>query len=375
MIYLDHAAATPLNARVKKVMEPYFDEDFFNPSAPYLPALEVRRAYEAAKSTIALACGGKSANLIITASATESIALAFNAFRNVLVSMIEHPAVIAGAGTLKICVDGAGRIDLDDLSKKITADTEIVSVALANHEIGTIQPMAEIAAIIKNERFKRLRLNNRTPIFLHCDASQAFMLLDVHVARLGVDLLTISSPKIYGPKGVAALWYAASVPIEPIILGGGQERGMRSGTENVPAVVGFAKAIEEAQKHLVAERKRLLNLRADLRAILATNPNIKFLGDERHQLVSFLPICISGLDAERLVYKLERVGVLVSTGAACAASRGRPSHVLEAIGLNGMEIAGSLRITLGKLNTLQNIRAAGELILKIVSEETERVGL
>jgi cysteine desulfurase len=377
IIYLDHAAATPLNPKAQKAMEPYFATDFFNPSSPYLPALEVRRAYESAKAKIARACGGKSADLTITASATESIAIAFNSFKNILVSAIEHPAVIAAAQTTapKISSDKTGKINLDDLSQKITPDTQLVSVALVNHELGTIQPIAEIAALIKKERLKRLKSNNQTAIFLHCDASQALTLLDVHVARLGVDLLTISSAKIYGPKGVAALWHAPRVPITPIILGGGQESGLRSGTENVPALIGFAKAIEEAQKHLTAERKRLLSLRTSLRTILATNPNIKFLGQGNQQLVSFLPISIPGLDAERLIYKLEKIGVLVSTGAACAASKGLPSHVLKAIGLSQPEIAGSLRVTLGKLNTPQNIKIAGSLILKVISEETERLRL
>lgn len=375
MFYLDHAAATPVSQKALTAMLPYFSDIFYNPSAPYLPAVETRTAYDAAKDTIARAIGARGVDLIITSGATESINLALKPFKNILISATEHPSVFAAAKTARtVKVDKNGLIDLADLKSKITPETELISVALANNELGTVQPLADIATIIKSERAARLAAANRTPLFLHSDASQGLNVLDINVARLGVDLLTLNAAKVYGPKGVGALWVSHSVRLEPIVLGGGQERGLRSGTENVASVVGFATALAEAKSHLSSERSRLLRLRDLLRSLLAADPGIIFLGNPKHQLVNFLPISIPGLDAERLIFKLEQDQVYVSTGAACAAAKGEKSHVLAAIGLRDAEIAGSLRLTLGKLNDEDNIKTAARLILVAIAEERSRTG-
>jgi cysteine desulfurase len=378
IIYLDHAAATPLSARALHAMMPYFSEQFFNPSAPYLPAVETREAYEAAKSEIARAIGAKGADIVITAGATESINLAFTAAPgNALISEIEHPSVFAAAkkagGCETIKVNKYGLLDLEDLKKKITPKTNFVSIALVNGELGTIQPMSEIAMIIKQERRRRFEAGDKTPIYLHSDASQGLGLLDVNIARLGIDLLTLNSAKIYGPKGVGALWFSHAVKLQPVVVGGGQELGLRSGTENVPGVIGFAAAITEAKKHIAPERKRLEALKDMLAKELNKIPDIIFLGNKKYQLASFLPISLPGFDAERLIFKLEQKGVLASTGAACAASKGEKSHVLKAIGLSDAEIAGSLRLTFGKLNDKQNIQKAAKIIIEAVREEGERL--
>ena len=261
-----------------------------------------------------------------------------------------------------------------DLKSKITPGTILISVALASGELGTIQPLAEIAEVIKHERQARLRAENRTPLYLHSDASQALSLLDINVARLGVDLLTISSAKVSGPKGVGALYVARGVELRPLIRGGGQELGLRSGTENVSGVIGFAAAAEEAKSHLASNRKRYQELAEILKAELrkASVPPL-FLGNQKHHLASFLPVSFPGLDAERLIYKLEQKEVYLSTGAACAASKGEKSPALQAIGLTDAEIAGSLRLSLGPLNTPENVRRAGELIVQAVDEEAARL--
>lgn len=382
-MYLDHAAATPMSERVIAAMMPFFADEFYNPSAAYLPAAEVRKKYEAAKDEIARAIGAKGSEIVMTAGATESINLAFTAVGHlhqgvVLVSEIEHVSVMEAArraGRFQtIRVDKHGLIDLDDLKQKIADDTRIVSVALVNGELGTIQPMAEIAQIVKTERMRRLKEGNKMPIWLHSDASQGLGLMDVNVARLGVDMLTLNAGKVYGPKQVGLLWVGSEVRLEPVTVGGGQEMGLRSGTENVAGTIGFAEAVKEAKMHTLGERKRLEGVRRALRAKLEAGiEDVKFLGSEKKQLVGYLPVTIAGVDAERLVYKLEGKGVLVATGAACAASKGKKSHVLEAIELSDEEIAGSLRITLGKLNNEENVERAGDLIVEAVREERERV--
>lgn len=378
MIYLDHAAATPLSQKALNAMLPYFSDNFFNPSAAYLSATKVRRDYEAAKEKIAHVIGAKGADLVITAGATESINLAFNAIKpgaKVLISSIEHASVYENAKKFsyqEIKVDKYGQIDLIDFKQKLTSDIEFISITLVSGELGTIEPIAEIAALVKAERLRRSLNNEKTPLYFHCDASQGLGLIEIKVGRLGIDLLTINSAKVYGPKGVGALYVGHNVKLQPLNVGGGQEMGLRSGTENVPGVIGFATAISEAEKHLNSERKRLTSLRNLLYKELKTIPNIVFLGNPKNQLVNFLPISIPGLDAERLIFALENQAVYLSTGAACSASKGIKSRTLTAIGLSDSEITGSLRITLGKLNDEDNIKKAADLIKQAIINERSR---
>lgn len=389
MIYLDHAAATPVSQKALQVMTPYFAEEFFNPSAPYLPAKRVREVYELAKDDLAHVIGAKGVDLVITAGATESINLAFTVCQGkVLVLETEHAAVLEAAKQRSyelVKVDKNGLILIDDLKDKLSDEVELVSISLANNELGTIQPLVEIAEVIRRVRQERLRNHNHTPLYLHSDASQALNLLDLNVARLGVDLLTINAAKCGGPKGVGALYVAHGVRLRPISVGGGQERGLRSGTENVAGVVGFATAAQEAKAHLAGSRKKYQAMSRILRQELEkigkdmnsttdfVMPTPIFLGHPKHQLASFVPVCFPGIDAERLIYRLEQHGVLVSTGAACAANKGSKSHVLAAIGLSDVEIAGSLRISLGSANTIENVTEAASIIREEVEREYCRI--
>lgn len=377
MIYLDHAAATPVSRKALQAMLPYFDEQFFNPSAPYLPAKRVREVYEAAKDNLAHVIGAKGVDLVITAGATESINLAFTAVHGkVLTLEAEHAAVLEAAKRYDyqlIKADKNGVIVLDDLRNKLNNNIEMVSISLANNELGTIQPIAEIAEIIRQARQQRLRQGIKTPLYLHSDASQALNLLDINTSRLGVDLLTINAAKCGGPKGVGALYVAHGVKLQPISVGGGQERGLRSGTENVPGVIGFAVAAQESKSHLAGNRKKYQKMAAILRQELAQLTNVRFLGNPKHRLANFVPVCFAGIDAERLIYRLEQRAVLVSTGAACAANKGSKSHVLAAIGLSDAEIAGSIRISLGSTNTLENVAEAARIIREEVEREQARL--
>lgn len=406
MIYLDHAAATPVSPNALRAMLPYFSDNFFNPSAPYLPAKRVREAYESAKNDIAHAIGAKGADLVITAGATESINLAFTVCDQpvrelyctqptskpaapnsslaqparkgkILTLVTEHAAVLESAKNYPhelVKVDKNGLIKLDDFRKKLSDEVVLVSVSLANNELGTIQPLSEISEILRAVRQERLKQGITTPLYLHSDASQALNLLDINVARLGVDLLTLNAAKCGGPKGVGALYLAHGITLHPLSRGGGQERGLRSGTENVPGVIGFAAAVNDAKAHLSGSRKKYQEMASILRQELAqaaTSPI--FLGSPKHQLANFVPICFPGLDAERLIYKLEQQEVYLSTGAACAANKGSKSHVLAAIGLSDEEIAGSLRISLGATNNLDQVRQAAQIILATVEQEYQRL--
>lgn len=376
MIFLDYASATPVSDVAKKAMEPYLSEKFFNPSAPYLAAKRVREDYERAKSELAHTIGAKGDDLIITAGATEANRLALSAASGeVLILETEHASVIENSkkyDTKFIKVGKTGLIDLEDFQRKLTKDTTFVSVALANNELGTIQPLAEIAEIIKKERERRLIEGDSTPLIFHSDASQAFNLVPIGVARLGVDLLTINSAKVYGPKGVGALYQGHQVKLQPIVEGGGQEKGLRSGTENVPGLIGFATAAKEVKEHQNGARKHYEKLVQILKAELKESKiEPIFLGDKKHQLANFCPVCFPGVDAERVIYRLEEDEIYLSTGAACAASKGEKSHVLKAIGLSDAEIAGSLRISLGKDNTEEDMKVAGQKIIEAVERELQ----
>lgn len=378
IIYLDHAAATPMNERVLKAMQPYFTDNFYNPSSPYAPAVKVRRDYEAAKHSLAVSIGAKPGEIIITAGATESINLAFSTISGHVISAnIEHHAVLESAKKHDYTIiksDERGYISAESVKIAIKAETQLVSIALANNELGTVQPIRDIAEVVKNERMNRLESGNKTPIYFHCDASQGVGQLDANVARLGVDMMTLNAGKIYGPKQVGLLWIASHVRIDPQIVGGGQERGLRSGTENVAGTVGFAKALEMANEHRKFESDRLSKLRDGLQKKLTTAfPGAVVSGHPKHRLAGHLHISFPEIDGERLVFLLENRGVLVATGSACAANKGTRSHVLTAIGLKPEIADGSIRITLGHLSNSDNIKAAGQIIIEEVSKEYERI--
>lgn len=378
IIYLDHAAATPLSSEVLRCMQPYFSDAFYNPSSPYAPAVTVRKEYEEARARLAACIGARPAEIIMTAGATESINLAVQGTSgHIVTSSIEHESVLAAVRKKEhtiVSVSNKGRVLVDEIKKAIRPETTLVTIGLANGEIGTIQPLGDIAAIVREERMKRLENGSTTPIYFHSDASQGAGLLDIHVARLGVDMLTLNAGKVYGPKQVGLLFVERSVRLEALVVGGGQERGLRSGTENVAGTIGFAKALELAEKHRKQEGVRLEKLRNYLeRELTKAFPEAYVSGDSNHRLASHLHIAFPGIDGERLVFSLENRGVLVATGSACAANQGTRSHVLMAIGMEAEVADGSLRLSLGHLSDNQNIEAAVQIIIEEVSHEYERM--
>ncbi|MBE6466803.1 cysteine desulfurase family protein [Denitrobacterium detoxificans] len=386
IIYLDHAAATPMDPRVRAAMAPFETELFFNPSSPYAPAVSVRSAYEQARADLAHAIGGKPADIIITAGATESINLAFTCLDNpdgtpsdahVITTAIEHASVLASAKAhdhTLVGVTPTGRVLPAEIEAAIKPTTRLISVGLANNELGTIQPIRTIAEIVRAERLRRLQAGDDTPLFLHCDASQGAGQTNINISSLGVDMLTCNAGKIYGPKQVGLLWAQPDVILHALVHGGGQERNLRSGTENVAGAVGFARALTLAVEDRKFEAERLQVLRDGLQRYLTREfPQAVVSGHKKHRLPGHLHISFPGIDAERIVFLLEEKNVLVGTGAACAANKDTRSHVLEAIGMDPQLADGSLRLTLGHLSTRENTVVAAQLISAAIHSEYERM--
>ncbi|MGE5310000.1 MAG: cysteine desulfurase family protein [Sphaerimonospora mesophila] len=374
MIYLDYAAATPLDPRVLKTQEPYFAEQFFNPSASYLAAQHVRADYEAARHRLAQTIGARPAEVIMTAGATESINLALNGVEGkILTTNIEHPAVLATTKArdgMVIPVDNKGRVDPSAIESFITDDVALISIGYANSEIGTVQPIKEIASVVARARERRLASGINRPLLFHTDASQAAGYLDINTARLGVDLMTLNAGKCYGPKQVGLLYVRAGIMLKPLVHGGGQEMGLRSGTENVAGTIGFALALELAEKKRKGETERLAKFRDGLEAFLTNEfSQATINGHRKHRLPNILNISISGLDGERALFALDQAGVMVATGSACAANKGTRSHVLTAIGLEPVVADGSLRISLGRPTTEAEIAELQPILARVIREQ------
>ncbi|MBR3224771.1 MAG: cysteine desulfurase [Atopobiaceae bacterium] len=378
LVYLDHAAATPIAREVLEAMTPFFCESFYNPSSPYAPARAVRACLEDARGRLGHAIGSRGGNITLTAGATEANNLAFAAVDgHVVTDAIEHESVLACAAlhdSSIVGVDATGRVDPESVRNALRPTTELVSIELANGEIGTVQPIRQIARIVADERMRRLQTGNQRPILLHTDASQAAGSVSVNVSTLGVDLMTLSAAKIYGPKQVGLLWHADGVALRPLVRGGGQEANIRSGTENVAGAVGFAVALELAEDLRASETRRLNCLSALLRKEISQRlGEAVFSGPARNKgrLPGLIHVSIPEADARRLVIGLERRGVLVGTGSACAASRMRISHVLRAIGLSDALAQGSLRLSMGRSTSEEDVCYAAECLEACVREQRE----
>lgn len=377
-IYLDYAAATPVDQRVLDVMQPYFIEHFANPSSLYQDARVTRQALSEARAKVAARLGAKPTEVYFTAGATESINLAMQGVlrefpgKHVVTTAIEHEAVLATTQLFNHTVAGvpeSGVVRVDDVLAAITDETVLVSVMMANNEIGTIQPIKNLAIGLEAIRKQR---SNGLPLYLHTDAAQAATTLDVHVSRLGIDLMTLNGGKMYGPKQSGILYVRTGVRMQPLIHGGGQERGLRSGTENVAFAVGFAEALDIAQIQRKDESHRLANLRNNLQTIIqGAVPDIIINGDQKHRLPHNLNVTLPGLDGEAAVLYLDNAGVQASTGSACSIGSDEPSHVLLAIGRSAAEANASLRFTLGRNTTEADITAAAQIIVTTLQHLTQ----
>lgn len=356
-IYLDYAAATPLDPSVLAAMMPYLTDRFYNPSASYMAAREVRKEVDAARAKVAFWLGARPAEIIFTAGGTESDNLAIRGIMdrfpdgNVIVSAIEHDAVLKPAMEYDCRIAPVkpdGVADIDALRALIDDRTVLISVMYANNELGTVQPIRDLSVLIGVLRKERKRQGNERPLYLHTDACQATPYLDLHTSRLGVDLLTLNASKMYGPKQVGALYVRAGVTLLPYVRGGGQERGLRSGTENVAGIIGLAAALDMVQARRHEEGRRLAVLQKHCVELLrSTLPDVRVNGSLKHRLPNNVHITIPGADNERIMMQLDEAGIQIATGSACSASSSRPSHVLDAIGLSNDEARSSVRITMG----------------------------
>ncbi len=379
LIYLDHAAATPLDPQVFEAMRPFLDgQSFYNPSAAYGPAREVKTALNEARHRLAMVIGAKQTEIVLTAGATESINLGLYGIMagtnsNMVIGATEHQAVRAAASRFELRLapaDRRGLVSVDSIKKQIDDNTRLISLTMADGELGTVQPVKQVAALVQGIREERRSRGVKTPLYLHSDGSQAAGQLDINVARLGVDLLTLNAAKCYGPKQAGLLYVKTGLQLKPLILGGGQERGLRSGTENVAAAVGFALSLELAEARRSKTIKQLTEFRQLLAAKLQNDvQGLVVNGHPKKHLPGILNVSLPGLDAERVVYALDSQGVFVSTGAACAANKGTRSEVLIACGLNSDETDGSLRFSFGRGNDLDEIERAVKIISDTIGRE------
>ena len=377
-IYMDHAAATPVDRTVLAAMQPYFTDNFYNPSAIYLAARAVKQDVSAARAEVAKVIGAKPSEIIFTAGGTEANNLAIAGIMrkypnsNCVIASTEHESIQQVAALFaykEAMVDAQGVIDIASLTKVIGPKTVLVSVAYANSEIGTIQPLIEISKLVQSIRQQRKQQGNSLPLYLHTDASQAACYLDMHVHKLGVDLLTLNGGKMYGPKQSGALYVKTGIELSPLILGGGQEANVRSGTENVPAIIGFARALHIAHQQAKNETTRMFKLQTYfIDALQKTFPNNAINGSLKHRLPNNIHVTLPGIDNERVVMELDERGIMCATGSACSASSEKPSKVLEAIGLSHDESRASLRFTMGRSTTTAQIDKTMAALSKILHQ-------
>lgn len=374
--YFDYAAATPMDKSVLKSMLPYFSGKFYNPSAIYLKARSVREDVNKARSSVARILGCRPAEIIFTSGATEANNLAISGVMTefpkaeVVVSATEHESLLEPAlshNCKLIPVDQFGIVQPGALSKLITDKTVLVSVMLVNNETGVVQPLAEVARLLNEVKKDRIKRNIQQPLYFHSDLAQATNYLDVHVNKYGLDLATINGGKIYGPKQSGALFIKAGTKVRPQIVGGGQEFNLRSGTENVPNIIGFARALEVADKKHKLEAERLTNLRHEFEKILLSSVGKSQInGSKDRRAPHISSISFLGTDNERLMMELDELGLMVAVGSACSASSGEPSHVLKAMGCSDQTARSTLRISFGRQTTKKDINKLVKNLITIL---------
>ena len=371
-IYLDYNATTPVDPAVLDAMLPYFAESFGNASSIHSPGQRARGAVDASRASVAALMGAKPSEIVFTSGGTESdnlalfgvVAASQEPRKHIITTAIEHHAVLNAAQALEklgiavtyVPVGREGVVDPEDIRRALKPETILISVMHANNELGTIQPIEEIG-----------RIAAAAKVIFHCDAVQTAGKIPLDVNRLGVDLLTISAHKFYGPKGAGAIYVRSGTPLEPQFHGGHHERDRRPGTENVPGIVGLGKAAELARKNMMTDCARITTLRNRLEdALLATCAEARVNGNRAQRVSNTSNISFHAAGGEALVIALDLQGIACSTGAACSSGAVGPSHVLMAIGLSPDEARSSLRFSLGRNTTLEEIDQAIALIPQAV---------
>lgn len=374
LIYLDHAATTPVHPEVQREMLLWITEYFGNVSSLYGLGQQSKKAIEAARAHVARLINAKPEEVYFTSGGSESDNWALKgAFlarqgkgRHIITSAIEHHAVLEpceglakmGAEITSLRVDPTGQVDPDDVKTAIRPDTILISVMHANNEIGTIEPVAEIG-----------RIARAAGVPFHVDAVQTVGHCPVDVEALNIDVLSLSAHKLYGPKGVGAMYLRKGIKLASLIQGGGQERKRRAGTENVAGIVGLGKAAEIAQRDMPETSRREAALRDRLRELIeASIPDVMFNGHATERVPNNLNMSFAGVEGEAMLLRLDREGVCASTGSACTTGSLEPSHVLMAIGLKHEQAHGSLRLTLGRANNAAHVEFTASVLAKIVKQ-------
>jgi len=375
-IYLDHSATTPLDPRVRAAMEPYLDNVYGNPSSLHCEGREARGAVEKARAQVAELLGARHSEIIFTASGTEADNLALRGAigasghpSHVITSCIEHPAItetcnfLERTGTLVtyLPVRGDGIVDPGSLRRELRPETRLVSIMAANNVVGTLQPIGELSKIAKEHG-----------ALFHTDAVQAVGKISIDVTELGVDLLSLSAHKLHGPKGVGALFVREGVPLDPIVFGGGQERGLRSATENVAGIVGFGAAAALAREEMAEEAARLSAWRKGIIQSLSVRvPQAYLIGHPVERLPGHLCLGFEGQGGEmlKLLLALDEAGVSVSIGSACSSGHsGATEKILEAMGFDSQRARGLLRVTMGRFNTMNEVERFLQILPQALSE-------
>jgi len=377
MIYLDNAATTPVSDEVLDAMMPFFSEKFGNPSSIYALGREAKDAVNESRETVAKPLGASPSEIIFTSGATESNNLALkgvcqsaaNILRStphVIVSSIEHHCVLDSAKYLTksygvdvtyLPVNEEGLVDPQDVADAIRENTALISVMYGNNETGSIEPIAEIGKVVAAAREARKKSENVLPIVFHTDAVQAFQYIDIDVDKLGVDMLSLTAHKFYGPKGVGLLYVRKGTKFSPQQQGGAQERNLRAGTENVPYIVGMAKAMQLAAEHRAEAANKITELRDYLIERMKEIPDADLIGpkDPEKRLPHIASFLFKRIEGESILINLDLVGIAASSGSACTSGSLEPSHVTKAMGYGDMEAHGATRFSLGKMNTKTDI--------------------
>ena len=372
MIYLDNAASTPVHEKVIEEMLPYFREEYGNPSSIHRQGRLANTAIQNARKRIAALINADSNEILITSGGTESNNTAIYGLasqskgRHIITSSIEHDAILEPCKHLEkegyrisfLPVDQYGLVNPEDLKKEISSDTCLITIMYANNEVGTIQPIKKMAQIAREKN-----------IVFHTDAVQAVGKIPIDVKELGIDLLSVSSHKINGPKGVGALYIRNGIKISPLILGGGQERGLRSGTENVASIVGFGMACQLAKDHMNENMAHFKKLTTHLISrVLSEIPFTALNGHPDLRILNNTNFTFLGVSGEDLIIKLDENKISASTGSACSVKVQKASHVLKAMGFSHEQVTGSLRLTVGITNTQQEIDETVDVLKKVVQE-------
>ena len=367
VVYLDNAATTAMRDEVLQSMLPYFSTNFGNPSSLYSIGQDARRAVDESRETIARAIGCRTSEIIFTSGGTESDNAAIKGAalgsrhlgNHIITTSIEHHAVLHtchqmeqfGFDVTYLPVDSYGLVDMDELLSVITDKTILVSIIMVNNEIGTIQPISQLASAVK-----AAAANMERKILFHTDAVQAPGLVEMDTSKLGVDMLSLSAHKFHGPRGVGALYMKRGIPFEPLMIGGGQERERRSGTENVAGIVGMAKALELCLEEMEDSVSKITELqKLVISEIEDKIPGVTLNGHPTKRICNNVNISFDGVEGEPILLGLDFSGICASSGSACSAASHEPSHVLLAIGRTAEEAQGTIRISLGRDNTRADI--------------------